>query len=375
MNFGFTEEQVLLRDQVRKFIEHKCPMSEVRKISQSKEGMSVEHWQEMSQLGWTGLLVAEDFGGAGLSWVDALVLLEEMGRGLFPSPFISHSLACFAVSEAGTEDQKQVWLPKLASGEKIGTVALLEESDLPQLEGIQLKATVVGDHLQIDGKKHFVSDVNTADLFVVAVRTGPNAEDVSLVIVNKETAGVSTQTQATVDKTKREGVVHFEQVKVPSTQVLGKQNGAADAINRLFDCGAVAVTAEMIGSSEGAHALTIEYAKNRIQFDNPIGKYQGVKHPLANMYVDIESFKSLLYYAAWCVDESPQELSKSISLAKAYASETVPRMGIDCVQLHGAIGYTAEYDVQLYLKRSKWARPKFGDANFHYDRVASLGEY
>ncbi|HBC57641.1 MAG TPA: acyl-CoA dehydrogenase [Gammaproteobacteria bacterium] len=375
MNFGFTEEQVLLRDQVRKFIEQKCPMSEVRKISQTKEGMSVEHWQEMGQLGWTGLLVPEDFGGAGLNWVDALVLLEEMGRGLFPSPFISHSLACFAIAELGTEDQKQLWLPKLASGEKIGTVALLEETDLPQLEGIQLEAKMVGDHLQLNGSKHFVSDVNTADLFIVAARTGPQTDQVSLLIVDKKAEAVSTKTQATVDKTKREGLLQFEQLKVPSTQILGNKDGAADTINRLFDCGAVAVTAEMIGSSEGAHALTVDYAKNRIQFDNPIGKYQGVKHPLANMYVDIESFKSLLYYAAWCVNESPQELSKSISLAKAYASETVPKMGIDCLQLHGAIGYTAEYDIQLYLKRSKWARPKFGDANFHYDRVASLGEY
>jgi len=175
------------------------------------------------------------------------------------------------------------------------------------------------------------------------------------------------------------GTVVLDAARVPKSALLlgsdgrGKPGRAWPAIERLFDRGAIATTGEMIGAAEGALALTVQYAKDRIQFGNPIGKYQGVKHPLAEMYVDIESTKSLLYYAAWALDESPGEVPRSASLAKAYASDAFARIGIDGVQLHGAVGYTAEYDIQLYLKRSKWARPTFGDSDFHYERVATLG--
>ena len=148
---------------------------------------------------------------------------------------------------------------------------------------------------------------------------------------------------------------------------------STDDLAYLTDCGAVAVTLEAIGAAEATMALTTEYAKNRIQFDNPIGKYQGVKHRLADMFIDIESFKSLAYYAAWAVDDAPEELPRAASLAKAYAADAFARIGIDGVGLHGAIGFTAEYDAQLYLKRSKWVRSAFGDADYHYQRAAALG--
>jgi len=144
-------------------------------------------------------------------------------------------------------------------------------------------------------------------------------------------------------------------------------------VTRLLDRGAAAVTAEMIGAAEAALALTVRYAKQRIQFNSPIGRFQGVKHPLAEIYVDIESFKSLLYYAAWMLDDSPAQAQRQVSMAKAYASEAFARAGLDAVGLHGGIGYTWEYDAQLYLKRSKWARSIFGDADWHYERVAQLG--
>jgi alkylation response protein AidB-like acyl-CoA dehydrogenase len=145
--------------------------------------------------------------------------------------------------------------------------------------------------------------------------------------------------------------------------------------NDFHDTLGVAVTAEMVGAMDRAIEITTEYARNRIQFGAPIGRYQGVKHPLAEMYVDVETSRSLLYYAAWCVDERPEELPLAVARAKAYASEAFTRIGVDCVGLHGAIGFTAEYDIQLYLKRSKWALPAFGDADFHYERVAALGGY
>ena len=373
MNFGFTEEQEMLRDQVRKFLDKQCPIPEVRKLSNTKSGYSAEHWQEMASLGWLGLTIPEDFGGSGLGWVDMVALLEETGRTLYPSPFISNALAATVIAEQGNSEQKQKWLPKLADGSLIGTVAILEADDFLDPSGIQLQANDEGDDVVLSGEKHFVSDAAQASLFVVACRTGNGAEDISLVVIESDTAGLRLTDCVNMDQTKREGMLTLSDVYVKADSILGERNRAWPAITRLTDCGAVAVTAEMIGAAEAALAITTQYAKDRTQFGSPIGRYQGVKHPLADMYVDIESFKSLLYYAAWTVDESPEELSRSVSLAKAYASESFPRIGVDCIQLHGAIGYTAEYDIQLFLKRSKWARPKFGDADFHYDRIATLG--
>jgi len=373
MNFGFTEEQEMLRDQVRKFLDKQCPIPEVRKLSNTKSGYSAEHWQEMASLGWLGLTIPENFGGSGLGWVDMVALLEETGRTLYPSPFISNALAATVIAEQGNSEQKQKWLPKLADGSLIGTVAILEADDFLDPSGIQLQANDEGDDVVLSGEKHFVSDAAQASLFVVACRTGNGAEDISLVVIESDTAGLRLTDCVNMDQTKREGMLTLSDVYVKADSILGERNRAWPAITRLTDCGAVAVTAEMIGAAEAALAITTQYAKDRTQFGSPIGRYQGVKHPLADMYVDIESFKSLLYYAAWTVDESPEELSRSVSLAKAYASESFPRIGVDCIQLHGAIGYTAEYDIQLFLKRSKWARPKFGDADFHYDRIATLG--
>jgi alkylation response protein AidB-like acyl-CoA dehydrogenase len=178
------------------------------------------------------------------------------------------------------------------------------------------------------------------------------------------------QSQPQMDRTKPTGRVMFDNVTVTDDFILPL---GEDDLSYLGDLGAVAVTAEMVGAAEAALNMTSEYAKERLQFGKPIGQYQGVKHRLADIYVDVESFKSLLYYAAWTVDEAPAELARAISLAKGYASDAFAQIGIDGIGLHGAIGFTAEYDIQLYLKRSKWARPMYGDSDYHLDRVATLG--
>jgi alkylation response protein AidB-like acyl-CoA dehydrogenase len=168
------------------------------------------------------------------------------------------------------------------------------------------------------------------------------------------------------------GDLEFKDVLVPGTDLLSADDGA---LSRLLDLGAVAVTAESVGAMSRAHEITTQYAKDRIQFGAPIGKYQGVKHPLAEMLVDVETSRSLVYYAAWCVTESPGELPLAAARAKAYMGDAFKRLGVDCVQLHGAIGFTWEYDIQLYLKRSKWAFPAYGEPDYHYERVAAIGGY
>jgi len=370
MNFGFTEEQELLREEVRKFLDASCPLEKVREISEAKggSGYSPELWKQIAELGWLGLLIPEEHGGAGLGFEDFVVVLEETGRSLFPSPLVSTTLAALALRDAGSPAQQERWLPALADGTTIGTLAVLEAEDIPGAEGVQLAAEAQGDGLQLSGEKRFVADAAAADLFVVAFRRGGA---LALALVEKSAPGVTAEDWPGIDLTKRLGRLRLDGVAVPADAIL--PGGDAAALERLLDAGATAVTAEAVGAAEAALALTAGYAKQRIQFGHPIGQYQGVKHPLAEMYVDIESFKSLAYYAAWCLDQHHADTPLAVSRAKAYASEVFPRIGIDTVGLHGGIGYTWEYDAHLFLKRAKWVRPIFGDADYHYERVATLG--
>jgi alkylation response protein AidB-like acyl-CoA dehydrogenase len=320
----------------------------------------------MAGLGWAGLTIGEDYGGSGLGWVDLAVLLEETGRGLLPSPLLSHSLAATAISEFGNDEQNRRFLPALADGSAIGTVALLEEGEVLGPGGVELTATPDTGGYRLTGKKSFVQDAGVATTFVVAFRVPTG---VRLGVVSAGAEGVEARAHETMDQTKRMGDLLLNGGTVAEADVLPA--GDADAaLARILDLGAIAVTAEMIGAMTRAHEITTSYAKERIQFGAPIGKYQGVKHPLAEMFVDIETSRSLVYYAAWCVQEQPDELSLAAARAKAYAGDAFKRIGVDGVGLHGAIGFTAEYDIQLYLKRSKWAFPAFGDPDFHYERIA-----
>jgi alkylation response protein AidB-like acyl-CoA dehydrogenase len=363
MNFGFTEEQELLRDQVRRFMQDACPMSEVRALMKSATGASPSLWRQAAELGWLGLVIPERFGGVGLKWVDLTVVLEETGRGLSPLPIISQTLAATALLRCGSPTQQQALLPGIADGSRVATLALYDEPNWVHPDAVKLALSGGG---RLKGTKPFVADAGAADLFIVACRSGG---DLKLALIERNAPGVSVALQPMMDETKRIGTLTLD-CAIGDGQLM---NLSMRDLGYLSDCGAVAVCAESVGAAEAALAITTAYAKERIQFGSPIGKYQGVKHRLAEMFVDIESFKSLLYYAAWTVDDAPAELPRAASLAKAYASDAFARIGIDSVGLHGAIGFTAEYDIQLYLKRSKWARPMYGDSDHHYERVAALG--
>ena len=355
MDFGFSEEQNLLREQVLRFMTDACPLSVVRA---QNGGLSRELWGQAADLGWLALIVPEAYGGVGLKWIDLAVVLEESGRGLSPLPIISQALAATAIDRCAGDDVKGEWLPRIAAGEAVFGVGLYDDPTWIDSEGIRLAGGKT-----LTGAKPFVSDATAATHLMLATRTG---ENLHLVIVDTKDAVVSTQPG--IDRTKPVGTATLDGIAPLAAFPI-----TTDDLAFLTDCGAVAVTLEAIGAAEAILNLTTEYAKNRIQFDNPIGKYQGVKHRLADMFVDIESFKSLTYYAAWAIDDAPDELPRAASLAKAYASDAFARIGIDGVGLHGAIGFTAEYDAQLYLKRSKWVRSAFGDADYHYHRAAILG--
>ena len=373
MDFGFSEEQELLRAEVRKFLDQECPLPEVRKLAETPEGFSRSQWERIGELGWLGLALPEEHGGAGLGWVDLAVVLEETGRTLFPSPLVATQLASAAIAREGDAAQRRRWLSALGRGSAIGTVAIQEASDRADAEGVALEARPDGSGWRLTGEKLFVPDAQNADLLVVAFRTGPAPGALALGVIERGAPGVSVEAHALLDATRRAGRVLLDGARVSREALLGAPGAAGPAIANLLDRGALAVSAAAAGAAAAALALTVRYAKQRIQFGQPIGRFQGVKHPLAEMHVDVESMRSLVYYAAWLLDERSPEAALAVARAKAWASEAFARIGIDAIQLHGAIGYTWEYDAQLYLKRAKSTRPAFGDAAWHYERVAALG--
>ena len=376
MNFGFNEEQELLRAEVRKFLDQNASLERVREIVEAEDGPSTDPvlWARMAELGWVGLNMPEEHGGVGLDLETLLVVLEETGRTLFPSPLISTVIAAKAIERFGSAEQQARWIPGLADGSKIGTFAFLERSDTMNPDGVETLAKPDGDDLILSGEKLFVTDAEDADLTVVVVRSGSDAQSLSLVVVEKGKVGATASSFATMDLTKQMGRLTLEEARVNVDCVLGEQGAAWPATQWLLDLGAALVTAESVGAAEAALSITTEFAKERLQFGEQIGKFQSVKHPLAEIYVDVESFRSLVYYAIWALDQDADDAQVAVSRAKAYCSDAFPQAGIMGVQLHGAVGYTWEYDIQLYLKRSKWVRPLFGDADYHYERVARLGD-
>ncbi|MBW2426368.1 MAG: acyl-CoA/acyl-ACP dehydrogenase [Deltaproteobacteria bacterium] len=374
MNFGFTEEQELLRAEVRKFLDENAPLGRVRELTEAGGDCGPELWGRIAELGWVGLTMPEEHGGVGLDLETMIVVLEETGRSLFPSPLISTVLAAKAIERFGSADQQARWLPGLADGSRVGTFAFLEQSDCFSAAGVETTAKVDGDELILSGEKLFVTDAGRADLFVVAVRGGSQSEAISLVVVEKGLDGVSAHDLEAMDLTKKIGRLSLDDARIGADCVLGELGEAWPAIEWLLDLGAALVTAEAVGAAEAALDITTRFAKERIQFDEPIGRFQGVKHPLAEIYVDVESFKSLAYYAIWALDQGAEDAKLAISRAKAYCADAFPQAGIMGVQLHGGVGYTWEYDIQLYLKRAKWIRPVFGDADHHYERIARLGD-
>jgi len=390
MNFGFNEEQDLLRSTARKFFDNECASVTVRKLMDGPEGMTPDLWKKMAEQGWTGLIFAEEHGGMGLGFVDLVVLMEEMGRAVVPGPFFSTVLlGGLAVREAGTDVQKKAWLPRISSGEARATLAWMEPSAELGSRGITLQATAKGTGFQLSGTKLFVHDAHTADVIVVAARTssgqnppaggqnppagGQNPEDgVSLFLVPKGTPGMSVTLLPTMDQTRKLCEVGLKDVVLGAEALMGQAGSGWAPLARVIDRATVALCAEMCGGAQKVLEMTVEYAKIRQAFGRPIGSYQGVKHKAADMLVDVENSKSITYYAAWAMDEGVPEGQLAVSMAKAYVSDAYRRISGAGIQLHGGIGFTWEHDLHLYFKRAKGSEFTFGDATWHRERVAQL---
>jgi alkylation response protein AidB-like acyl-CoA dehydrogenase len=375
MNFGFNDEQELLRSTARKFFENECPSEVVRRLMDTPEGMTAELWGKLAEQGWLGLIFPETYDGMGLGFVDLTVLMEEMGRAVVPGPYFSTVLlGGLAIVEAGSEAQKKEWLPKIAGGQKRVTLAWMEPSAMLGAAGVTLEAKGAGGGYTLTGTKLFVPDAHTADAIVVAARTGAGKGDegVSLFLVPRDARGVEVKLLPTMDQTRKLCEVTLSGVSLRADALVGGAGTGWAPLARVLDRACVALCAEMCGGAQKVLDMTVEYAKIRQAFGKPIGSYQGVKHKAADMLVEVENSKSITYYAAWAMDEGSAEGPLAVSMAKAYVSDAYRRVSAAGIQLHGGIGFTWEHDLHLYFKRAKGSEFTFGDATYHRERVAQL---
>ena len=375
MNFGFNEEQELLRNTARKFFENECPSETVRRLMETPEGINAELWKKLAEQGWLGLIYPEQYDGMALGLVDLVVLMEEMGRAVAPGPYFSTVLlGGLAILEAGGEGQKKEWLPKIAAGDRRVALAWMEPSAQLGPAGVTLTAVKRGEKFALSGTKLFVHDAHTADALVVAARTRPGAgaDGVSLFLLPKGTKGLEVTLLPTMDQTRKLCEVACSDVTVGGDALLGAAGSGWAPLARVLDRATVALCAEMCGGAQKVLDMTVEYAKIRQAFGRPIGSYQGVKHRAADMLVDVENSKSITYYAAWALDEGSPEAPLAVSMAKAYVSDAFRRVSAAGIQLHGGIGFTWEHDLHLYFKRAKGSEFTFGDATHHRERVAQL---
>jgi alkylation response protein AidB-like acyl-CoA dehydrogenase len=376
MDIGFTEEQELLRDTARKFLDGECPTTFVRQMMATEDAVTPEFWAKLAEQGWLGITYAEEDGGSGLGLVDLVVLMEEVGRAVMPGPFpASVLLGGAAIAEAGSAAQRQEFLPKIAAGEAKATLAATEPNARWDAAGITLGARETRGGFTLSGTKLFVPDAHQADVLVVAARTRDGStmeEGVSLFLVPRETPGVAVRPLPSVDETRKLCEVKFDNVTLPGTAVLGELHEGWPALARVTDKAAVALSAEICGAAQRVLDMTVEYAKLRQAFGKPIGSYQGVKHKCADMLIEIENAKSLTYYAAWAADEAEPDAALAVSMAKAAASDAGRKVCAAGIQLHGGIGMTWEHDLQLYLKRAKASEIALGDATWHRERIARL---
>ena len=366
VNFAFSEEQEELRRTVRAFLDQKSPESEVRRLMDTEQGYDEAVWRQMGeQMGLQGLIVPEEFGGSGYSYVELIVVLEEMGRSLLCAPyFATVALAANALIHSGDDQAKKEFLPGIASGETIATVAFTEPSGKWDEAGITMAATKSGDDWKLSGTKMFVLDGHTADLIIVAARTSAG---VSLFVVSGDAAGLTRTALSTMDQTRKQAKLEFSDTPA---RLIGTDGAGWTVLSTVLDLAAVALAAEQVGGAQRCLDMAVEYAKVRVQFGRPIGSFQAIKHKCADMLLEVESGKSAAYYAGWCAAEMNEELPSVASLAKAYCSEAYFHAAAENIQIHGGIGFTWEHPAHLYFKRAKSSELLFGDPTYHRELLA-----
>jgi alkylation response protein AidB-like acyl-CoA dehydrogenase len=374
MHFGFTEEQEELRSQARGFLAEFSSSEQVRRAMASELGYDPELWARISaELGWTAVVIPEEYGGLGLSHVELVALMEEMGASLLCAPFLSSvCLAGNALVLGGSEAQKREHLPGIADGSTIATVACMESTGRPDASGIEAIARRDGGDFVLTGSKSFVLDGHAAGLLVVAARRpGSSGEEgISLFVLPSDRPGLERRLLPTMDQTRKQAEVVLKEVRVPESALMGEEGEGWRILSGALDLAAVALAAEQVGGAQRCLDMSVAYAKERVQFGRPIGSFQAIKHKCADMMVEVESARSASYYAGWAASQGTTELPVAASLAKAFCSDAYFRCAAQSLQIHGGVGFTWEYDVHLYFKRAKSSEILFGSPDYHRERVA-----
>ncbi len=372
MDLGLNESQQMLKNSASEFLEKECPATLVREMEEDERGFTTELWQNLADQGWLALILPEQYGGVALDFVDLCILLEEMGRALLPGPFFTTVLmGGLPIMRHGSDAQKQEFLPKIAEGQLIMTTALTEPSARWDASGVETRAVASGGKFTINGTKLFVPNAHVADTLIVVARTSDSDDPekgITCFLVPRTAQGVSQTLLRTV-ASDRQSEVALENVVVDADAVLGKVDEGWPIIAENLQYAAIAKCAEMVGGAQKVLDMTVEYAKQRIQFGRPIGSFQAVQHHCANMATLVEGSKYITYQAAWRIaEELPSTME--VAMAKAWVSDGYRQVCALGHQCHGAIGFTKEHDLQLYSRRAKAQELAFGDGDFHREVVA-----
>jgi alkylation response protein AidB-like acyl-CoA dehydrogenase len=374
MDFDFTQEQVMLRDLTREFLSRESTPRAVRLLMDDERGFSDATWQQMADMGLQGLTIDAGYGGQGLGMVDLALVLDEMGRAAYPAPyFATVVLAAGAIAASGQEDRMARYLPDIAAGRTKATLALVDEALSWTPAMVTLRAERRGSGYVLSGTKRFVPFAHVADLILVVARTADSGEDGTTVFaVPGDAAGLSRTPNVEMDRTNPTSTVTFQDVVVPADVVIGEIDHGWRVIGPVLERAAVAAAAEMLGASRRCMDMSVEYAKVRQQFGQPIGTFQAIKHACSEMLLEVENSHGATYYAAWAQDAASPDAPLAASAAKAYVGDASRKVCGSSIQVHGGIGFTWEYDLHLYFKRAKHFEPLYGDADFHRERALQL---
>ncbi len=379
MALALNEEQSLLRDSARGLISDKAPVSHLRQLRDSRDatGFSRDLWRSFAEMGFSGLLVPEDFGGSGLGCVEAGVVMEEIGRTLMPSPFLSTAvLAASALARGGSAAQKSEHLPGIADGSLLAALAIDEGAKHRPLQ-TKMQAVRSGNGFRLNGAKAFVVDGHTADLLIVAARTAGAAgerDGLTLFLVDPKVRGIETERTAMVDSHNAARVV-FDNVEVNADGVLGEVDQGGALLEGILNIGRGAVASEMVGVSEEVFGRTVSYLKERKQFGKRIGEFQALQHRAAHLYVEIEITRAAVLKALQTLDGDFDNAGAAVAVAKAKAGSTATLAVQEGVQMHGGMGMTDQFDIGFFMKRARVCQELFGDSNFHADQLARMKSY
>ena len=379
MKLILTEEQEFLRDTAKDFAQERTPVTHFRSLRDNKDEnlWDKDIWQEMVNLGWSGILIPEEFGGSDFGVAGISVILQECGKTLTPSPLFSTGvLGAYAISNFGTQEQKEKYLPKIVSGE-ITTALAVDESSHHDPCKTLFKAEQKGNDFLLNGKKTFVIDGASADVLIILARTSGNSGDLAgltLFIVESNVDGIK-KIKLDMADSRNYANIEFNDVECSNKSILGALESGGETVERILDIGRIAMSAEMLGNAESAFETTIDYLKQRKQFGVLIGTFQALQHRAAEMFCEIELTKSAVMAAIHGADENSNELQRLSSLAKTIAGETLNLVSNEAIQMHGGIGVTDEYDLGFFIKRSRVAEQIFGSSTYHTERYANLSGF